>query len=387
MTRPLHTLIGAGLLNAGLGTFYAWSVFVAPFESLLGASRTAVSSVFSLATACFVVGMLVGPRLYGRIPAPWLAGVTCTMATAGLLLAAGVAALPALLLGYGVLFGLANGIGYGMALQLVSRAFTRRRGLVTGTVVAAYAAGAAVAAPLLTRAIDALGLQGSLYLLAGIFLALVGITAAFLRSGATDLVARAPREKGQSVTAGLRAVAGDRLFRQMWLAYVLGAGAGLMMIGHAAGLVAASGATARQLAWGPVVVSLGNGLGRLAAGWLGDLMPIARVLTGAGAASGLALLGVYFLPATATALVALCVVGTGYGLLAAGYPVAVAHYYGPEQVGAVYGKLFTAWGVGGVLGPWIAGEVYDLTGAYGPGLFLAGVAALFAAVLTHRLSP
>jgi len=385
MSRAAYALVGASLLNAGLGTFYAWSVFVAPFEASLAASRSDISSVFSVATACFVALMLLGPTLYGRIPMRWLAALAGAMAGAGLTLAAWAMWLPLVIIGYGVLFGSANGLGYGLALHVVSVRFERRRSLATGVVVMAYALGAAVAAPLLSHLIPWLGLKVTLGALALVFVALGALMLPLL--GAARIEPSAQRERatvGQWARVTVTTVT-QPLFRQMWAAYTLGAGAGLMMIGHAAGLMEAHSVSMRLVAWSPVIISVGNGLGRVGAGWLGDLLAIRWVLTAAGAASGGALFVTYLFPGPASVGAALAIVGGGYGIMAAGYPVAVAHYYGAQQMGPVYGRLFTAWGVGGAFGPAIAGSIYDLTGGYEIAVLTAAVAAAMAALMTALL--
>ncbi|MCK7580336.1 MAG: MFS transporter [Chromatiales bacterium] len=91
---------------------------------------------------------------------------------------------------------------------------------------------------------------------------------------------------------------------------------------------------------------------------------------------GTAALCVSALSPTASTLVAgLAIVGMVYGILAAAYPIAVAEYFGADRVAAVFGVLFTAWGVGGVLGPWAGAWVYRLMGSYETALLAAAVAA------------
>lgn len=385
MTRATYALISASLINLALGTFYAWSVFVAPLEDALSTSRSEVAGVFSLATVFFVTAMLLGPALHGRVPIRWIAATACGMAAAGLLTAGSFLALPSLFFGYGVLFGTANGLGYGIALHVVSVRFDRRRGLATGFVVMVYALGAMLSAPLLQYLIPLFGVAAVLAMLALILIGIAGVVFPMLAAAEVEAV---PKTGRHGVGGWLRdtvETAGTRLFGQLWLAYALGAGAGLMMIGHAAGLMEAYGASAMMIAWGPILVSLGNGIGRVTAGWLGDLIEIRWVLTAAGGAGAGVLILVYLLPSPFTIGLALAVMGGSYGLMAAGYPVAVSHYYGPEQMAPVYGRLFTAWGVGGVFGPLMAGRIYDLFGGYDVAILTAAAVAGCAMLLTACL--
>jgi MFS family permease len=175
-------------------------------------------------------------------------------------------------------------------------------------------------------------------------------------------------------------------FVLLWLAMALGSLAGVFALGHAAGLLAALdlGPTWASAAVG--MVTLGNALGRVLGGWSGEgEAPQRRVaLLQAGAAATLAAMAV--LGGPALLLVGLLISGIGYGWMAGAFPMIVARYWGVERMGLIYGRLFTAWGFAAVLGPWIGGVLFDLTGNYRGALSAAAVAAL-AACVTMLLLP
>ena len=60
-------------------------------------------------------------------------------------------------------------------------------------------------------------------------------------------------------------------------------------------------------------------------------------------------------------------------------------YFGTRSVSALIGLFYTAAGIGGLIGPWLAGATFDWLGVYHPAILLgaltAGLAALFAARL------
>ncbi len=58
------------------------------------------------------------------------------------------------------------------------------------------------------------------------------------------------------------------------------------------------------------------------------------------------------------------VVGFSYGACLSLFPATVADRWGTKNLGLNYGILFTAWGVGGVFGPILAGRIADATGSY-----------------------
>ena len=120
MRNGVLTLAGGSVLTFVLGSIHAFSVFVEAWENLLGASRADVSLTYSLALAALTASVLLGHRIYPRLAPPVLALVICSIAAAGAMIASAASSLPVLWLGYSLLFGGANGAGYGFALQVAA---------------------------------------------------------------------------------------------------------------------------------------------------------------------------------------------------------------------------------------------------------------------------
>ena len=178
---------------------------------------------------------------------------------------------------------------------------------------------------------------------------------------------------------------------KLWLMLFCGSGPGLLCHGHAAAMLTAAspleGAAAAAL--GPLGVSAmatGSLLGRMGGGVLIDRVSARRclvllpLLTAVTLALPLALPG--SVPIT-TAALAGC--GLTYGLNAVALPVLVSRLYGAEKFGSAYGKVFTAWGSAGILAPWLAGRLFDVTGGYQASLATAMGAALVAAAAASSL--
>jgi MFS family permease len=80
-------------------------------------------------------------------------------------------------------------------------------------------------------------------------------------------------------------------------------------------------------------------------------------------------------------LVGAALVGFNYGSCLSLFPASAADLWGTKNLGLNYGILFTAWGVGGVFGPYLAGRIVDATGTYTVAYQVAGALLLFAALL------
>lgn len=137
-------------------------------------------------------------------------------------------------LGFGVLFGGANGLGYGYALQFSGRALPHRKGFAMGLITAAYALGA-VAFPLPLRlATDAGGWAAALFFLAFALVLFSALSAvALLRSRMIYI------EDSITSDCHMQDVGGQTTW--LWMSYCGAVTAGLMVIGHATGLAKTRG--------------------------------------------------------------------------------------------------------------------------------------------------
>ncbi len=373
-------ITAAVLVMASIGTLYTWSIFVASIEAEFGQSRAAISLVFSVATGCFTVGMFVRPWLLPRVTPQAVALLSCLLAAAGLLLARGDSVW-SVILGFGVLFGFANGLGYGSSLQVVQHAAWHRTGLFTGIAVSSYMLGSVTGSPLLATVLAASSYRSAFLILAAYFLA--AGTAAFLLlrwSGVgrclTDRAAKAGEGR---VSLGAAAI--------LWSVFFLSSLVGVMILAHAAPLAASFPGGEPYLALAAVMVALGNGVGRLAGGWLGDQLDPRALLSGAPALIAIALTAVLAMQNLEVLLAALCLVGAGYGCISACLPAIVARVYGVGSSTRIYSRIFTAWGVAGLLGPYAGGILFDLKGDYGLASLLAMVTALAAALIALAYKP
>ena len=369
--RPL-TLAGALLLSVVYGSIHAYSVLIAPLETELGASRGALSLGYGLAIASLTVGVLAAPAALRAGPSRAAAGAGM-VAGAGLLAASAGHSLEVFLGGYGLAFGLANGVSYVLFLDRAAHALPQARGLSVGLATAAYGAGAAFAAILLGRALEEMAVMDVLAWLAFAMLA-AGILSALAFLG--------DRSREQASAVEVAASSGLSL-SQLWLVYFSAAAGGLMVIAHATEIAAALGLGRDLALMAPVAVAAGNIAGSLAGGiWAERLRPWPAI----GAAQAIALLAtaLLFLPVPAV-LAGLLLWGIAYGALIAVVPVVIRRRGGDRGFALNFSRVFTAWGAAGLAAPSATGFLFDAVGNYDLALAAAGIAALAAALLAARL--
>ena len=372
MSNKTLTLLASMLVTFVLGSVHAFSVFIVPFETMLGLPRSEISLIYSFALVAITLSVLLGYRLYNLLPAWWLVFVTCSIAAAGLLLAASSVTWWTLFAGYSLAFGLSNGVGYGFSLQLVGRAMPEIKGFAMGAVTAAYAVGSIVFAKIFAWCIALVSVNSALLSIA-IALIVCGTLAAIMLR-----MAGANYDDSHHETLQGQPSIDQRKVMQFWIAYMTSVFAGLMAIGHAAGIALSKAATTELATLAAIAIGIGSTVGGFLAGWLVDRWPASRFLIGLPLLSAFALLGISAVGSAFTAVVLLALVGLSYGSIIAIYPVVISNYFSAQGPQA-YGRVFIAWGFAGLVAPWSAGLIYDLRGGYELAMVIAAAIAILSA--------
>lgn len=369
MMKP-GMLFGAVLLSLGFGSLHAFSVLALPLQSALAATRAEVSYIYGLAIVALTAGVYCS-RFFMRLMSPAaMAGLCAAMAGAGLLLAGSAWGIAALLVGYGLMFGFANGLAYSLFLACAGVALPKRKGFAIGLVTATYGGGAAIFAPILNIVTQSSSVFSALVMLAlSVFIG--GLIVASLFAGSRfDMI-----EKGESDSGPLS------WMWIMWSIYFCGAIGGLMIIGNAAPLIEwrLSGTALSSLA--VMFVALGNVAGSIAGGIWAQHASSRWALTMPIMLGAMATASLLLADDRHVALAALFTAGLAYGGLIAAVPVVVVMRTGAGRFSHNFGRIFSAWGVAGLTGPTIAGTLFDIAGTYSGALVVALSTAITALIL------
>lgn len=372
-------------MQIALGAVYAWSVFRTPLIKQFGWSIADVTltftiAIFTLGFAAFFAGLWMnksGPRVVAM--------------TGGALYGLGVflASFSAnrlwwLYLSYGVIGGIGLGFSYIVPVAVLVKWFPDRRGLITGVAVGGFGAGALVTAPVATILIAKVGvLQTFAYL--GMAFALVTVfTGYFMQNPPAGW-----KPSGWMPTSPQSAQRASRDFTlaeavrswqwwALWLLLFTNTSAGISIISQEAPLFQELAKVTAITAAGMVgVVSIGNAMGRVFWAWLSDL--VTRRMTFV-LMFVLQVVLFWLLPSlhsaailTVVSFVVLMCYGGGFGIM----PAFAADYFGPKNVGPIYGLMLTAWGFASAFGPLLIAHMREITHQYGHALHvISGVLAV-----------
>src|SRR3954452_174488 len=363
--RVQRTAVAGVVANLAVGTLFGWSLVAGPAVADVGASAGSAEAVFAAAIAVFTVALLGVGRGLRRLGPRQLLGVAAAGAGAGLGTAASWDRPPALWAGVALLFGAASGLAYGVSMALAARVTSRRRGAVTGVVVAAFAAGPVLLGLLAPRTVPVLGWRPCV---AGLAVVVAGLLV-----GAAAL---APREWGdrddQSHLPPSEGALDRRTLVPLWVVFAGGTAPGLFVFAAAAPLAGGRGLGPAAAGAAVSLLAAGNLGGRLVSGWWSDRVGRRPALTTALAVAAASIAGLAGPTAPWLVLSAFAGTGLAYGAVSALVPAATADRVGSRAFPRAYGRVFTAWGCAGLAAP-VVGE--SVTGG-GQRAFLVLVVAL-----------
>jgi MFS transporter, OFA family, oxalate/formate antiporter len=380
-------VVGGMSMNLALGTLYAWSVFVAPLEKEFKWTRAQTSNVFTIAVVVFALTFIVAGRLQDKYGPFWVSLTGGVLVSLGFFLCAFTHSLNYLYVCFGVIGGLGNGFGYSTPIPVMAKWFPDKRGLAVGLAVGGYGGGSAIFGPLANlKLIPAYGVHTTFMILGVIFLFMTVFGAFLMHNPPAGYKPAgwvpAPAAKAAATTYEFSPgeVLHTPAFYLMWVAYALGTSAGLMVISQLVPFAKSVHISSAELAtMGLVVGAIGNASGRILSGWMSDTLGRLNTLRLMIAISMIAMPILYQVGGNVSLLyVAVFVVYWCYGTQLSVNGSTASDFWGTKNAGLNYGMLFTAWGVAGIIGPRIAGVLFDKYKNYQMAFYTAAVLAAVA---------
>jgi len=394
----MKVFAGTGV-NLCLGVLYTWSVIAAALRTQLGWSATESQFPYTLACLVFAACMIPGGRMVDKIGPRWVVTVAAMFVGIGMFLCGATAHLTGITIGFGLLVGVALGLGYAAPTPAAAKWFQpHKRGLIVGLVVGGFGGASIYTAPLTNYLLKGYGVQGTFYILGALFFVVMIILAQYLSIPPAGYVPYGGPPPKTSASAGAGSAAASKRdytpsemlktpqFYLLWLMFLFGASAGLMIIGHLATISRVQGG----ITWGYILVAVlavANAGGRIFFGWLSD--KIGRTNT---------MLLVFVLQAGnmfmfinyttgPTLLLGSVLTGAAYGACLSVFPSITFDYFGIKNGGFNYSFVFLAWGIAATIGPIIAGRAMDLTNSYQGGYTVSAILMIVAALLALITKP
>lgn len=337
-----------------LGTVYAYSVFRLPIEGAYGVSKSLSGMPYMIALAAYAFNMFLTGRLLKETNMKFFYLLGSGLVVLGWFASSQTNHLWSLTLTYGVLIGSGVGVLYGIPIALAGKWFPNRKGFFTGIVLAGFGLSPLITAPVASYFIENIGLHSAFRNMSFIFAAVLFLGYWFVKL---------PKGTPSSYeVVEVSALAKDSYFRRLYLCFTFGTMAGLLAIGMTSIIgVHHYGLTQKELIPTIAFFSICNAVGRPIYGALTESLGVKRVTTMANVwvilASAMVLLPVTY---KAVFLVAFALLWMHLGAWLAIAPMATLKVYGEKGNASRYGFLFTAYGLGAIMGVYGSGKLYDL---------------------------
>ncbi len=351
----------AVVMQTMLGTAYAWSIFKSPLQHLFHWSSSELSLPFSLMIFFLGVSAAFGGKFVDKAGVKKVALFAAVLFGGGTLLT-GVAihlgSLPLLLLGYGVIAGIGNGLGYITPVAILVRWFPDRRGLITGIAVMGFGFGAGFIGQVSPFLIQRFGLENTFFILGMLYLCLMMIAALHFtnppKEWAKQFKKKAKQLSKQVSQQSVELATAIRTpqFYILWVTFFINISAGVALLSNLSPFAQErfhiSVVSAGTLI---LLTSLFNGVGRIF--WSALSEKIGRQVTFMIIIYSqipflflFSAINNFTIFSLVSCYIVFCM-GGGFATM----PAFVADIFGMKNMGNIYGKFLLAWSAAGVIGP------------------------------------
>ena len=354
----------------GFGPRSALGFFLNPLSTANGWGRDVYALAIAMQSLIYGAVQPFAGALADRFGAQRVIIAGSVLYAAGLFIMAQATSPTVLELSAGVLIGFGlSGCSFNLVITSVAKMVPDSwRSMVFGLGTAAGSFGQFLYSPLGVKLIDLYGWQAALEIFAGLTLLIIPLALAVLPSRSASpagAVVTSPAVSSQSLKQAL----GEAFWHRSYALLVLGFFTCGFQLGfvtiHLPSYLIDRGLTAEVGGWTLGLIGLFNIVGALTSGWLGSRMPKRFILSTIYFCRALAVIGLVTLPASpAVALVYGAV--TGLLWLSSVPPTSglVAVMFGTRWLAMLFGIAFFSHQVGGFLGVYLGGLIYEKTGAY-----------------------
>ena len=374
------------LMLVAVGAHFSFGVFFTPLLNDLGWSRTSLSSIFSLYMAVYALAQISAGTLSDRFGAPLVIFVTGIAFGAGLLLMSSVHEIWQAYLAYGLLVAIGFSGSYIPAITATSQLLGHKRSIALGVATAGSGAGVILVGPVAHRLVEAFTARGA-YRVLGIVVVVGTAGVAACLTYFQSATRRASTK--QSFGCMTRPVYGMSLGQvartgKSWSLMALHSAfnvAVAVYAVHAVPLAEVAGLSAGAASAGLVWAGLGRLGGSLLMGQFARKADRIRLFQWLAAAVAMAMALLPVVGGDPVGYFAMSALfGLGFGGTTVVFPLIISDVFGARSVGGVFGFLNLGYGIGGALGPLLAGWFFDLRGSYMVGFLVAAVCSAIAAI-------
>ena len=388
------------IMSMHTGLMYSYGVFFKHLIADFGWSRGATSGVHSLFMVVHGGFAIVMGWLADKFGPARIMAACAFIGGLGLALTSQINSLWQFYLTYGIIFGVGESAGFITTMATTARWFIKRRGLALGIVASGAGIGTMIMAPAAERLITVFGWSTAYLVLAVAVWAVMIPSALVLRrdpaekglrpygsdEAVIEMASIAQREVNAAETGiALRAAV---LYKPLWVLFSIFFLFNFclqMVMVHLVNYATDIGIASLIAATFISIIGLGSFVGRLLMGTASDRIGASNVLLICCIIMMAALAFLIFTRELWMFYLFAIVFGFAYGGEVPQMPVLVGRFFGLRAVAALVGVVVFGATIGGAIGAWVGGQVFDVTQSYQLAFNIAAVTSFISVVLTLML--
>ncbi len=348
-------VVSGTLLMLLLGIVYSYSMFRLEIETLLNVNKFNSGIPYMIALFFFSLFMAVGGVLYSKYNTKIIASVGIVLLSLGFILTSQVSTIFLITITYGVIVGTGVGLLYALPLRIVAQLDYKNIGFLTGTVLLGFGVSPLLFAPLINSLIIARGLSNT-FLYLGIAFLILTIPLVYVLVG-KDTVEKQTEKSDYSIVK-------NKKFISLYVLFFLGTFIGLTFIGFTGNI----GKELIGIEPNTIAILLGlfalfNGVGRPFFGFLHDKLGFKTSATISFITLILATLVQYLFNSSYPIFITSFII---YYLNFGGWlslsSATTMELFGKKNYSKNFGLMYTAYGVGAILGNSISGILVESVG-------------------------
>ena len=354
------------------GSRFSFGVFFKPMLNEFGWSRTLTSGAFTTSMLCQAMGTPILGRLNDKLGPRFVMTFCGFFLGVGFLLMSQLSNVWQLYLIYGMFIGISMGGQFVSLLSTIARWFSKRRGIMTGIVIAGIGIGGFIMAPIANYLISIYDWRIS-YIIMGSAVLVIGVLAAqFLRRDPAKMGV-SPYGANNEEKHGLTAVEEGLFLREairtkqflILLIMFMSAGYCLMTINvHIVPNVTDLGISSVIAANVLAVIGALTALGCIVLGAFADKIGNKQVCIISFIALAVAVFGFAFVKEIWAMYLFAAIFGIGAGGTAPVESTITAELFGMKSHGSIFGIISAGFTIGAAIGPFVTGFLFDITGNY-----------------------
>lgn len=353
-----------------LGTVYSYSIFRKSLEELFNLGSAQSGLPYMAALGFYALFMLLSGKVIEKIHPRILLIFGGFLVSLGWILSTFATGVAHLVVTYGMITGAGVGIAYGVIINVVAKWFVDKRGFAVGLVLIGFGMSPLVVAPIVRNLISSFGVMNTFLYLGLAYAVLIPILAIPFRyptEKETEIFDKIQNKNGNLNNFLPSEMVKSKRFLGLYINFIIGTMIGLMLIGLTFGIgTDYVGLNQRTVTAMISAFAIFNGMGRPFSGWLTEkLSPAKSMVISYGLimmASVIMILTQGKIPAMYFVAFALFWFNLGSWLAIA--PTTTILLFGVKNYSQNYSIVFTAYGIGAILGVLTSGVFIDIVNDY-----------------------